>query len=81
MPLLSDKISAMPMMPMLPAKAVKKVRPFFVIRLLSDSDSAVPKLIEVLLLLPAAGFSSTVSSYGALSSTISPSFSRTMRLA
>ena len=81
MPLLSDKISAMPIIPMLPAKAVKNVRPFFVIRLLSDSDSAVPKLIEVFLLLPAAGFSSTASSYGALSSTISPSFKRTMRLA
>ena len=79
MPLLSDRMSAMPIIPMLPAKAVKNVRPFFVIRLLSDS--AVPKLIEVFLLLPAAGFSSTASSYGALSSTISPSFKRTMRLA
>ena len=80
MPLLSDKISAMPIIPMLPAKAVKNVRPFFVIRLLSDSDSAVPKLIEVFLLLPAAGFS-VPPAYGALSSTISPSFKRTMRLA
>ena len=46
------------MMPMLPAKAVKKVRPFFVIRLLSDSDSAVPKPIDGFFSFPcAAGFS------------------------
>ena len=37
----------MPMMPMEPAKAVMMVRPFFVMRLLKDSDSAVRNPIEV----------------------------------
>ena len=36
-----DRIRAMPMMPMLPANAVRKVRPFLVMRLFRDSDSAV----------------------------------------
>ena len=58
MPLLSDRMSAMPIIPMLPAKAVKNVRPFFVIRLLSESDSAVPKPIDGFFSFPcAAGFS------------------------
>ena len=38
---------AMPMMPMDPAKAVRKVRPFLVIRLLRDRDRAVGKDMEV----------------------------------
>ena len=71
----------MPMMPMLPAKAVRNVLPFFVIRLLRERESAVAKRIEVFLLLPVRGCSAPFSSYGALSSTISPSFKRTMRLA
>ena len=40
-------MSAMPMMPMLPAKAVRSVLAFFVIRLLSERESAVIKLMEV----------------------------------
>ena len=47
MPLDSDMISAMPMMPMLPAKAVRMVRAFLVIRLLVDRARAVRKLMEV----------------------------------
>ena len=37
----------MPMMPMEPAKAVMMVRPFFVMRLLNESDSAVRNPIDV----------------------------------
>ena len=36
----------MPMMPMLPAKLVRNVRPFLVIRLFSESESAVRSDIE-----------------------------------
>ena len=40
-------ISAMPIIPMLPANAVSTVRVFFVIRLFSERDSAVKKLMDV----------------------------------
>ena len=42
-PLDSAKISAMPMMPMEPAKAVISVRPRLVSRLFSERDKAVEK--------------------------------------
>ena len=47
MPFESDRISAMPIMPMEPAKAVRMVRAFLVIRLLSESPSAVKNDMEV----------------------------------
>ena len=69
MPVESAKISAMPMIPMLPAKEVIKVRPFLVRRLLKDSDSAVNMDMEGLrsrFFLPScsglAFFSSSVAS-------------------
>ena len=40
-------ISAMPMMPMLPAKAVSSVLAFLVIRLFIERESAVKKPMEV----------------------------------
>ena len=40
-PFASDKMAAMPIMPMLPAKAVMSVRPFFVSKFLNESESAV----------------------------------------
>ena len=46
MPLERDNISAMPMMPMDPAKEVRMVRPFLVIRLLRDREKAVKKDME-----------------------------------
>ena len=41
MPADRDRIRAMPMMPIDPAKAVSRVRPFLVIRLLRDRERAV----------------------------------------
>ena len=73
-------MSAMPMMPMLPAKAVSKVRAFFVMRLFVESASAVKKLIEVFL-SRAVEFMSSGASKGSLSPTIRPSFRRMIRLA
>ena len=46
-PLESDRISAIPMIPMLPAKDVRKVRPFLVIRLFFDRERAVRNDMEV----------------------------------
>ena len=43
-------MAAMPMMPMEPAKAVSAVRPFLVMRLLNESESAVRNPIEARLL-------------------------------
>ena len=45
-PVESASISAIPMIPILPAKDVSNVLVFFVIRLLSESESAVKKDIE-----------------------------------
>ena len=50
MPFDSDMISAMPMMPMLPAKAVSRVLAFFVIRLFMESARAVAEAADVLVL-------------------------------
>ena len=44
-------MAAMPIMPIEPANAVNSVRPFFVMRLLSESESAVKKPMRVLPLL------------------------------
>ena len=58
MPVWSDSISAMPIMPMLPANEVSSVRAFLVIRLFSESDSAVRKDIDVFPLWRALFFAS-----------------------
>ena len=58
-------------MPTLEASEVRKVRPFFVRRLLAESESAVKKLIRVRL---SSNFSvSSASLYGWLSETMLPS--------
>ena len=49
-PLESAKMAAMPIMPMLPAKAVIIVRPFLLIKLLKLSDSAVKNFMEARLI-------------------------------
>ena len=41
-----ERISAMPMMPMDPAKLVSTVLPFLVSRFWKERDRAVPKLME-----------------------------------
>ena len=74
-------ISAMPMMPMLPAKAVSTVRVFFVIRLFNESASAVKKLMEVCFCFACGSISSLSSAGGQLSAVISPSLMRMIRLA
>ena len=71
----------MPMMPMLPAKAVIKVRPFLVIRLLNDSASAVKNDIEVCRTLPSSTRSSASGSKGLVSSITWPSLRCTTRVA
>ncbi len=87
-PLESESISAMPIMPMLPAKLVRKVRAFFVSRLSSESESAVKKDIPMPFLLFrfcfffAAAFCCGAGCFsGAVSETTSPSWSETMRVA
>ena len=62
-------------MPILPAKEVSIVLPFFVIRLFKLSDNAVKKLIETLLLAfeVLSSFSSSSLLYGFESSIIFPS--------
>ena len=70
----------MPIMPIEPAKEVRIVRPFLVIRLLSDSDSAVPNDIEVFSLETAAGAISSPGSNGSVSLRICPSCIRTIRV-
>ena len=47
MPFERERISAMPMMPMLPANATRNVRPSLVIRLLRERDRAVKNDIDV----------------------------------
>ena len=54
-PLANDRMAAMPMLPIEPANAVISVRPFFVMRFLNDSESAVRNDIFV----RRAGFSLT----------------------
>ena len=81
MPFESESISAMPIMPMLPAKAVRMVRAFLVMRLLSERESAVKKLIEGRFLFVSRGLSGTESgSKGSVSPWIWPSSSRTIRV-
>ena len=70
------------MMPIEPAKAVMMVRPFFVMRLLNDSDSAVKKLMRVLPAgLAARAGGSMAGSTGLESLRITPSERFTMRVA
>ena len=80
MPLDSAKMSAIPIMPMEPAKLVKKVRAFFVIKLFSDRESAVKKDMEVFFAFSGKAGSSRESN-GWVSSVILPSFRRMIRLA
>ncbi len=82
-PLASDRIEAMPIMPMLPAKAVISVRPFFVSRFLNESESAVRndmlvrrEALAVRIVAPSA-----MGSKKSLSSLICPSAKVTMRVA
>ena len=71
----------MPIMPMLPAKAVRMVRAFLVMRLLSERDNAVRKLIEGRFLSVSAALTGTLpGSKGSVSPFISPSSRRTMRV-
>ena len=74
-PLDSDNISAIPIIPMLPANEVNMVLPFLVIKLFRLSDSAVRKFIETLLLAfeVLSSFSSSSTLYGLESSVIFPS--------
>ena len=66
----------MPMMPMLPAKLVRNVRPFLVIRLFSESESAVrPDIERFLGLVFFAGRDSVVASASTLSTDASATLS------
>ena len=82
-PLASDKMAAMPMMPMLPAKAVISVRPFFVSRFLNDSDRAVKNdmLVRRACLASRRGSFSAAGSNGRVSLRMTPSANVTMRVA
>jgi hypothetical protein len=46
-PVETERIRAIPIIPMLPAKEVKKVRPFFVIRLFKERRRAVKKDMDL----------------------------------
>ena len=78
-PFESAKIAAIPIIPIDPAKAVRAVRPFLLIKLENESESAVRKLIEVLVpasdspILVLALFFSSSAVTGFLSSRIEPS--------
>ena len=80
-PLESDRISAMPIMPMLPASATIKVRPFLVIRLFRDRCSAVPKCMEVAPVRAGGCAISSCPSKGMVSSVTRPSSKRMVRVA
>ena len=83
-PFESDKISAMPMMPIEPAKATRIVLVFLVQRLLKLNASAVRKLIDALprFLWTGANASDFISgSNGSLSAVILPSLSLTILVA
>ncbi|WP_218958842.1 hypothetical protein [Eggerthella guodeyinii] len=79
MPVDSDRMSAMPMMPIAPANAVSSVRPFLVTRLFSDRPSAVPN--PSLVRRGFAGFPARDETMagGFVSETTRPSLSRMMR--
>ena len=70
----------MPIIPIDPAKAVKKVLAFLVIRLLRDKESAVKNDIEGRLPLFFSVFSSPSPEYGIVSSVILPSSSLIIRV-
>ena len=79
----------MPMMPIEPAKAVMMVRPFLVMRLLKESDSAVSTLMDERCAGPSPGCPSSAhrasasspSVTGRVSPAMRPSLMRTMRVA
>ncbi len=86
-PFESARIAAMPMMPIEPANAVMAVRPFFVMRLLAESASAVRKPMDERWRGCSEPFSaarrpsSSPASMGRESPTTRPSLTRTMRVA
>ncbi|OPZ62210.1 MAG: hypothetical protein BWY85_02160 [Firmicutes bacterium ADurb.Bin506] len=67
-------MTAMPMMPMLEAKVVRRALPILVFKLLNESLRAVIKLMLVFLRLKLSGFGA--SWYGSLSDTTLPSWKR-----
>ena len=73
----------MPMMPMEPAKEVRMVLAFFVLRLLKLKERAVRKDMEAfpMVLWAGAGEEASPGSRGLLSETILPSFELTILLA
>ena len=75
----SDRISAIPMLPMEPAKAVRIVRPFFVSRLFRLRPRAVKKDMDVFFCVSGTGADSVSGSNGAESEMICPSSRRTVR--
>ncbi len=79
-PLDRDRMRAMPMMPMEPAKAVIRVRPRLVSRLFKDRDRAVPKPMAVFFWRDSPCFTGAASA-GRLSDTTRPSLSWMMRVA
>ena len=82
-PLASDKMAAMPMMPMEPAKAVMSVRPFFVSRFLNERESAVAgdmRVVRACLAVRGASVS-VAGSKGRVSARMTPSANVTMRVA
>ena len=83
-PFESDKISAMPMMPMEPAKATRMVLAFLVLKLLKLNESAVRNPIEALprfLWTGVMALASASGSNGSLSSVMCPSLSLTILVA
>ena len=78
-----DKISAIPMMPMDPAKDVRMVLAFFVLRLLKLRDREVKKDMEAFPMFRCSGFFSPASSTknGSVSAWILPSRRRTILVA
>ena len=75
-----DNIRAIPIIPIEPAKDVKKVLPFFVFKLLKLRDSDVSKDIDVFPILRCCG-TKLSTWYGFVSSKITPSFNVTIRVA
>ena len=82
-PVESERMSAMPMMPMEPAKAVSRVRAFLLRRFWKLSESAVSRDIEECRahFLCSGSFSPGGGVKGFVSERITPSLSRTMRVA
>ena len=82
-PVESDRISAMPIMPIEPANAVSSVRAFFVRRFWKERTSAVPNDMEEWRLHRFCAGSSRFSGgvKGSESARITPSDKRTMRVA